>query len=177
MMEYSREGLLLTEKFEGLRLQSYQDSVGKWTIGYGHTTNVRAGDVITKDMAQQYLVQDIHSAMSEVIRLVKVPLTQGQFDALVDFTFNLGSGSFQHSTLLGLLNAKNYSGAQLEFYKWNLVGGKVSQWQVSRRKAEADLFSSPTIGNFPQASISQAQDLPSATFLSRLEAAIKEVFV
>lgn len=139
-MEYSRKGLNLTETSEGLRLKAYQDSVGVWTIGYGHTKGVRQGDVITKEQAEAYLMQDIQSAVQDVERLVRCPITQGQFDALVDFTFNLGAANLAKSTLLAKLNVRDYEGAADEFHRWNRAGGKVLAGLTSRREAEEALF-------------------------------------
>lgn len=139
-MNYSEAGLKLTAEFEGLRLEAYQDIVGVWTIGYGHTKGVKRGDKISKEQAMEFLKQDVASSVKDVNQLVKVPLTQGQFDALVDFTFNLGGGALERSTLLKLLNDKNYEGARGEFLKWNKAGGKVVDGLVRRRRAELDMF-------------------------------------
>ena len=141
-MTYSEEGLQLTEKFEGLRLTAYKDSVGVPTIGYGHTRGVAMGMTCTQEQAEQWLQEDVQIAVDAVNRLVTVELTQNQFDALVDFTFNLGVGSLQRSTLLKLLNAGNYSGAAGEFAKWNKAGGQVLAGLTKRRQAERDLFNS-----------------------------------
>ena len=141
-MTYSEEGLQLTEKFEGLRLTAYKDSVGVPTIGYGHTRGVAMGMTCTQEQAEQWLQEDVQIAVDAVNRLVTVELTQNQFDALVDFTFNLGVGSLQRSTLLKLLNAGNYSGAAGEFKKWNKAGGQVLAGLTKRRQAERDLFNS-----------------------------------
>lgn len=139
---YGREGLDLTEHSEGLRLEAYQDSVGVWTIGYGHTKGVKKGDVITQEQAEAFLKEDIQQAVADIERLVKQPLTQHQFDALVDFDFNLGSGNLASSTLLKKLNAGDYAGAALEFQRWNRAGGKVLSGLTTRRTEEADLFTS-----------------------------------
>lgn len=139
-MEYSRKGLDLTERSEGLRLQAYQDSVGVWTIGYGHTKGVRKGDVITQAQAEAFLIADIQDAVHDIQRLVKCPITQGQFDALVDFDFNLGGANLASSTLLRKLNAGDYEGAGKEFQRWNRAGGKVLGGLTARREAEAILF-------------------------------------
>lgn len=139
-MKYSDNGLALTAEFEGLKLTAYQDSVGVWTIGYGHTKGVKPGDKITQYEALNFLRSDVKSAEDDVNRLVKVPLTQNQFDALVDFTFNLGGGALARSTLLTYVNARNFGGAALEFHKWNQAGGKVLEGLKRRRRAEADLF-------------------------------------
>lgn len=141
-MTYSENGLHLTEQFEGLRLAAYKDSVGVPTIGYGHTRNVTMDMTCTQELAEQWLQEDVQIAVNGVNQFVTVELTQNQFDALVDFTFNLGVGSLQHSTLLRLLNARDYAGAAGEFEKWNKAGGNVLPGLVKRRQAERDLFNS-----------------------------------
>jgi lysozyme len=141
-MTYSEEGLQLTEKFEGLRLTAYKDSVGVPTIGYGHTRGVAMGMTCTQEQAEQWLQEDVQIAVDAVNRLVTVELTQNQFDALVDFTFNLGTGSLQNSTLLRLLNASNYTGAANEFERWDKAGGQTLPGLLKRRQAERDLFNS-----------------------------------
>lgn len=140
-MTYSKPGLGLTEGFEGCRLRAYQDSKGVWTIGYGHTgKDVVAGLTCTQAQADLWLQLDIEWAASEVNRVVKVPLTQAEFDALVDFVFNCGSGNFDHSTLLTLLNHNDHVKAAAEFVKWDKCGGVVLPGLLRRRKAEAALF-------------------------------------
>lgn len=139
-MEYSKKGLALTEQFEGCSLVAYQDIVGVWTIGYGHTRSVKAGDVCTREQAEAWLQQDIADAVQFVNDHVTVPLTQGQFDALVDFVFNLGDGAFQSSTLLKLINAGDMEAATNEFEKWSHAGGKVVAGLLRRRQAEKEEF-------------------------------------
>lgn len=139
-MNYSQNGLQLTEQFEGCRLTSYLDQAGVPTIGYGHTQGICIGMTCTQEQAQTWLLRDVQVAVAEINAAVKVPLTQCQFDALVDFTFNLGVGNFQHSTLLRLLNASDYHGASSEILKWNKAGGIVRDGLVRRRQAEANLF-------------------------------------
>ena len=139
-MEYSKDGLALTETFEGCRLQAYQDSVGVWTIGYGHTENVFDGQVCSQDEAEQFLLQDVQTAVNAVNTYVKAPLTQHQFDALVDFTFNLGTGSLHSSTLLKLVNAGDFLSAAEEFEKWDKAGGVVVAGLLRRRVAEKTEF-------------------------------------
>ncbi|MGA2903727.1 MAG: lysozyme [Candidatus Korobacteraceae bacterium] len=146
-LSYSNKGLALTQQFEGLRLTAYQDQVGKWTIGYGHTgPDVQPGLTITQDQANALLVQDVASAVASVNRMVTVPLTQNQFDALVDFVFNLGSGNLASSTLLRELNAGNSAAAAAQFVVWVYAGGVVSQGLLKRRQAEQALFLSPGEG-------------------------------
>lgn len=139
-LTYSPNGFKLTEQFEGLQLTPYKDVAGVWTDGYGNTHGVVPGVSITPEKAQADLASNIEGAEFVVNRVVTVPLTQNQFDALVDFVFNLGSGNFQSSTLLRLLNGGNYSGASQEFPKWNHAGGVVVEGLTRRRLAEQALF-------------------------------------
>jgi lysozyme len=142
-LTYSANGLALTEKFEGLKLTAYQDVTGVWTNGYGNTHNVVPGSTITLGQAQTDLASNVEGAAYVVNTVVTVPLNQNQFDALVDFVFNLGSANLQSSTLLRLLNTGNYSGAANEFPKWNHAGGVVVQGLTNRRLAEQQLFNTP----------------------------------
>jgi lysozyme len=141
---YSSNGLELTKEFEGLELKAYQDSVGVWTIGYGHTgTDVVPGLRISEDQASILLAADVAWAVTCVNKSVKSAINQNQFDALVDFTFNLGCANLGSSTLLRLLNAGDFAGAAAQFIRWNKAGGKVLTGLTRRRQAEAMLFSNP----------------------------------
>jgi lysozyme len=135
-MIYSKTGVQLTERFEGVRLEAYQDSVGIWTIGYGHTFEVTEGMTCTQDQATAWLIEDIQTAANDVNRLVKVPLTQGEFDALTDFCYNAGGGNFATSTMLKLLNAGDFAGAASQFDLWDHAGGAVVAGLLRRREAE-----------------------------------------
>jgi lysozyme len=140
-LSYSDQGLALTEQFEGLQLTAYQDPVGVWTIGYGHTgADVQPGLTITQEQASDLLLQDVAGAVAAVNRLVTIPLTQNQFDALVDFTFNVGQGNLASSTLLRELNAGNTAGAAAQFLVWVYAKGVELPGLVTRRQAEAALF-------------------------------------
>ncbi|WP_342622623.1 lysozyme [Pseudomonas alkylphenolica] len=139
-MRTSQRGLSLIKSFEGLRLLAYRDAVGVWTIGYGATRGVKAGMSITKEQAERMLINDVQRFEPEVERLVKVPLTSNQWDALVSFTYNLGAANLESSTLLRLLNADDYAGAAEQFPRWNKAGGKVLPGLVRRREAERVLF-------------------------------------
>ncbi len=141
-LAYSEQGYSLTEQFEGLSLKAYQDSAGVWTNGYGNTHNVVPGSTITLAQANTDLMSNITGAEYVVNTVVTVPLTQNQFDALVDFVFNLGSGNFQSSTLLRKINAGDMAGAAAEFPKWNHAGGVVVNGLTRRRLAEQALFNS-----------------------------------
>lgn len=133
-------GLEKIKSFEGVRLKAYQDSVGVWTIGYGHTKNVRPGQVITQGEADQLLRDDLLDAERAVSSLVKVNLTDNQFAALVSFVFNLGAGTLQKSTLLRKLNAGDYDAVPREMLKFVNAGGKPLKGLVNRRAAEAGLW-------------------------------------
>ncbi|NTX17970.1 lysozyme [Burkholderia cepacia] len=112
-----------------------------WTIGYGHTgPEVRYGLVWTQAQAEAALMKDVQGAVGAVNRLVKVPLSQCQFDALVDFVFNLGETRFAGSTMLRLLNAGLYEAAANEFQKWDMAGGVHVAGLLRRRQAEAREF-------------------------------------
>ena len=143
-MEYSKDGLHLTERFEGCRLVAYPDpgSGGDpWTIGYGHTGHeVVEGLEITQEQAEQYLAQDIKQAEANVNAVVHVELTQEEFDALVDFAFNCGCRNLDSSTLMKKLNAGDYESASQEFIKWDMAAGHHMAGLLKRREAEAAMF-------------------------------------
>ncbi|MGP2504483.1 lysozyme [Pantoea ananatis] len=139
-MKTSQEGIDLIKHFEGVKLKAYQCPAGIWTIGYGHTNNVKRGDVITEITADKFLRQDLESSEKCVITLVKVDYTQSQFDAMVSFVFNLGQGAFRTSTLLKKINSKDYAGASMEFIRWVNVGGVKMAGLILRRRAEKILF-------------------------------------
>ena len=144
-MKTSTAGIDLIKSFEGLELQAYIDAVGVPTIGYGHTKTVTKKDVsyrkkITEAQALELLRKDLEVFEEAVERLVVVQLTQNQFDALVSFTYNLGEGNLQKSTLLKKVNAFLFAQAAEEFAKWNKAGGKVLNGLTRRREAERKMF-------------------------------------
>lgn len=140
-MTTSERGLSLIKSFEGLRLRAYKCPAEVWTIGYGHTKGVKEGMIITEQQAEQFLIDDLKASEYAVGRLVKKPLLQNQFDALVSFVFNLGEGNFSRSTLLKRVNDNPHNPLIREqFMKWVFAGGKVLQGLINRRKAEADLY-------------------------------------
>jgi lysozyme len=139
-MQYSKDGLHLTERFEGCKLEAYLDTGGVPTIGYGHTHKVKLGDTCTKEQAESFLLGDVIFAEGIVQAYVDVPLTQGQYDALVDFVFNVGSGAFKNSTLLKCLNKKAYNAAARELLRWKYDNGKELAGLLARREAEQDEF-------------------------------------
>ncbi|MEJ5352453.1 MAG: lysozyme [Melioribacteraceae bacterium] len=143
-MKTSENGIAIIKKYEGLRLQAYRCPAGLLTIGYGHTKTTKPGMVINKEMAELLLKQDLIEYEKAVNELVKVPLTQNQFDALISFIFNVGIGNFKKSTLLKKLNEWDYNGAAEEFMKWTKAkvegGYKELPGLVKRRNEEKQLF-------------------------------------
>ncbi len=136
----------LYRKLENGNIRAYADPVGVWTIGYGSTFNfstsrpVASSDVIDQATAESWLNQEVDQKASTVNSSCSVPITQGMFDALVSFTFNLGDAALQRSTLLKKLNRKDYEGAAREFDRWIHGDGKVLPGLVIRRDREEALF-------------------------------------
>jgi lysozyme len=130
----------LVRQFEGCKLQAYLCPAGIPTIGVGHTRGVKIGDRCTVQQADVWLSQDLEDAGAAVAMLVRVPLTQGQFDALTSFVFNLGARRLAESTLLIMLNKRNYKAAADQFSRWVYAGSQKLPGLVARRGAEAALF-------------------------------------
>lgn len=139
-MQISEQGQRLIQGFEACSLQAYQCSARVWTIGYGHTSGVKPGDRITVAQAEAWLAEDIAAAEKAVNTLVTVPLSQGQFDALCSFVFNVGRSAFASSTLLKKLNAGDIHGAADEFLRWVHAGPKALKGLKRRRAEERALF-------------------------------------
>ena len=140
-MEYSKQGLALTESFESCRLTAYQDVRGIWTCGWGSTgPDIVEGTIWTQEQADSRLVMDMQLAVSAVNRLVTIGLSQGAFDAIVDFCYNCGIGAFEGSTMLKLINAGNLEAAGEEFQLWDHASGKVVAGLLRRRIAEEQEF-------------------------------------
>lgn len=135
----------LIKKWEELRLEAYLPTPNDvWTIGWGHTKTAKRGMKITRQEAQRLFDSDVQWAEDAVNNLVKVPLTQNQFDALVSFVFNIGETKFRKSTMLRKLNAGDYEGAAAEFPRWNKQKGEVLRGLVRRRAEEMEYFLSPS---------------------------------
>lgn len=134
-------GLALIKEYEGYVGHAYLDTGGVPTIGYGHTRGVKMGASCTPEKAEAWLREDLASAEADVSKLVKVPLTDNQYAALVSFTFNLGGERLRKSTLLKLLNAGDYAGAGGQFQFWVFDNGKKLPGLIKRRAAEAALWS------------------------------------
>ena len=154
-MQMSENGLELLKQWEGFKLNVYNDSAGLPTIGVGHliTQSERnSGNIVINGVAVKYaggltdqqvvdlLSQDVQPAEQSVNNGVKVPLNQNQFDALVSFTFNVGGGAFAGSTLLKVLNQKQYTQVPNQLLRWTKSGGNVVQGLVNRRENEIKLW-------------------------------------
>jgi len=142
----SQNCINMIKMFEGFRAKPYKCPAGVPTIGYGSTFYSNGKKVTLKDKliteqdATNLLTTVVTNFSSGVSKLLKIQVTQNQFDALVDFAYNVGIGNLKSSTLLKKVNAKNFSGAALEFIKWNKADGKVLPGLTKRRTAEKDLF-------------------------------------
>jgi len=142
--QINARGLDLVKRSEGLVLTAYRDAVGVWTIGYGHTgADVKPGLKITQAQAEALLRRDLSRFETAVRGLVKVPVNTNQFSALVSFTYNVGTGALAQSTLLALLNQRNYQGAADQFSIWIYGGGQALPGLVKRRSEERALFLTP----------------------------------
>ena len=136
----SDKGIGIIKQFEGCQLIAYQDAVGVWTIGYGHTKGVSEGDIISSAQAEALLLKELKEYEDYVNKLVTVPLHDYQFDALVSWTYNLGPTNLANSTMLKKLNEGKYDEVPDEMRRWNRAGGKVLEGLVIRRDYEAKLF-------------------------------------
>lgn len=126
--------------FEGCRLTAYKCPAGVWTIGYGHTKGIREGDTCTQELADAWLVDDIRETQLLLAHYVNVPVSAGEFIALVSLAFNVGVGALMKSKLLRKLNSGDRDGAAEEFLDFDLANGKKVAGLTRRRKAEHDLF-------------------------------------
>lgn len=124
---------------EGLRLHAYKPLAHDvWTIGYGHTRGVNERDICTAEQAEAWLQSDVACTVNDITKLVKVALTQGQFDALVTFVFQFGFSKFSTSKMLKYINARYYWSAYGEFKKWiHDSTGRELEALMKRRKVEA----------------------------------------
>lgn len=193
----SAKGRAAITSREGNILKAYDDGTGVLTIGVGHTSaagdpKVAKGMTITAAQSDAILANDLRSVEKSLYRLVTVPLSQNQFDALVSFVFNVGEGNFAKSTMLKYLNAGDYDGAADQFGMWTKAGGKTMQGLVTRRTAERVQFltkdtapvppqASPGLSNIPaeqQAPIDHVPVTPAASgnWIATLISAIANIF-
>jgi lysozyme len=144
MRHITQQGVNLIKDFEGFSPTIYLDAAGFPTIGYGHL--LRPGEAemfrrgISLEAAVALLIKDVQAAERAVLRLISVPLSDGQFDALVSFTFNLGSGALQRSTLRRKVNREEHADVPAEFMKWVWAGGRKLNGLIRRRQAEAMFY-------------------------------------
>lgn len=142
-MIHSQDATKFVASFEGCRLKAYQDQGGIWTIGYGHTLEVKENDICTWASALAMLDTDLDAVDHDIQRLAPVPLMQNQYDALTSLIFNIGAGNFDHSTVLRELIAGNYAEAADAFLMWDKVAGSENKGLQRRRAAERLLFLKP----------------------------------
>lgn len=146
MRSITRQGLELIKRFEGFEPEIYLDAAGLPTIGYGHL--LRPGEAemfaggISYEAATALLIKDVLSAERAVLRLIQVPLTDGQFDALVSFTFNLGSGALQRSTLRRKVNREEHADVPEQLMRWVWAGGRKLKGLIQRREFEVQFYKS-----------------------------------
>ena len=146
MRHINERGIQIVKSFEGIALKPYLCPASVWTVGYGATRS-STGRPIDQDMepiteaeAEALLIRDLESSEGWISRLIKTALTENQYSALVSFTFNVGAGALQRSTLRMKLNRSEYLGAADEFPKWRMAGGRILAGLVRRRAAEKALF-------------------------------------
>ncbi len=130
----------LVKEFEGLRLEAYLCPAGIPTIGYGHTGGVRLGERITKEQADQLLTKDLTKIALALKAAVKVPVTEGQYRALMSFAYNVGAKAARDSTMLKYLNQGSVDAAGREFGRWIYANGRRLEGLVNRRKRETEVF-------------------------------------
>ena len=139
-MKTSPKGIALIKEFEGLRLKAYKCPGGVWTIGYGHTAGVKPGMVITEDQAEEYLRADL-IAFEKYLNGHELAINQNQFDALVSFIYNVGTGSFSSSSLLRKVRVNPQDNSIMdEFLRWVYSKGRVLPGLQRRRLAEMKLY-------------------------------------
>jgi lysozyme len=140
----NKKGLDLIKKWEGLKLKAYRCPAGVYTIGYGTTEGVKEGDQITEFQAERMLMQAIRRIAERMNEVIKVPLNQNQFSALVCLIYNIGFSAFKESTLLKMLNIRKYEEASREFLRWCKISGEPSKGLMNRRTEEKELFITPS---------------------------------
>ena len=144
MRHLTDEGLALIKRFEGFASEIYVCPAGWPTIGYGHVVRdeerKRFADGIDETTAEELLRRDVETAERAVLRLIRVPLEDGRFDALCSFTFNLGAGALQRSTLRRKVNREEHGAVPAELRRWVWAGGRRLKGLIRRRDAEAVLY-------------------------------------
>ena len=144
-MNVSQNCVELIKYFEGFEDTAYLCPANVWTIGYGRTRNVKEGDRITEAQAERDLLEELEEFKHQVLHSVKVELTQNELDALTSWTYNLGVGNLNSSTLLKKLNAGSKDEVPAEMLRWNKASGKVLAGLTKRREAEAELWAKEVV--------------------------------
>ena len=139
-MKVSQECIDLVKFFEGFEPRAYLCPANVWTIGYGRTKNVKEGDELTELQAERDLLEELDEFAEQVLNTVKISLDQNELDALTSWTYNLGVGNLQSSTLLKKLNSGDKNSVPSEMIRWNKAAGKVLAGLTRRREAEAKLW-------------------------------------
>lgn len=171
-LKTSDSGLALIKRFEGCRFSAYQDVVGVWTIGYGHTSGVKSGQVISQEQADEYLKEDCSTAENAVNGYDGTyHWNQNQFDALVSFTFNCGSGNLQKLTNSGKRTVEEIS-AKLPLYC--NAGGKKLEGLVARRNAERALFDTPVATDTETSGSDETEYAVGKTYTTQVELNVRQ---
>lgn len=144
-MTHSPNLVAFVAAWEQLRTSAYDDGGGVWTIGYGHTKDVRPGDRCTVEQAQAWLDEELQETSDAVDGMVTVVIEQHHFDALVSFAYNCGTMALRGSTLLARLNEGRTDDAATQFVRWNKDNGKVLRGLLARRAGEILMF---TFGDY-----------------------------
>ena len=139
-MTPSKDCIDMVKHFEGFKAVAYLCPANVWTIGYGRTKNVKEGDITSMPQATRDLEEELIEFGEQVLSVVDVELSQNEFDALASWTYNLGVGNLQSSTLLKKLNAGDKDSVPSEMLRWNKAAGRVLAGLTTRRQAEADLW-------------------------------------
>ena len=139
-MKISEDGLELIKKFEGCETSAYQDSVGVWTIGFGHTKDVEEGQTCSIEDAESMLTDEMDEYEGYINNMVKVDLQQHEFDSLVAWVYNLGPTNLGESTMLKVLNGGQFDRVPNEMNRWTRAGGEILEGLVRRRQAESLMF-------------------------------------
>lgn len=142
-LKINAAGLDIIKRSEGLRLEAYQSSSGRWLIGYGHSRTAQPGMIISEAEADALLKEDVDGAEASVKKLIAVPVTVNEFSAMVSLCYNLGAGNFGKSAVVREINLGNRQGAADAFRNHTRAGFQVIQHLVHRREEERTLFLTP----------------------------------
>lgn len=141
-MQMTDAGKAMLKRFEGCRLEAYQDVAGVWTIGFGHTHGVKSGDTWTQGQADRAFDVETAEFAGAVANMLRVNVAPCRFDAICSLAYNIGLGAFAKSTLLTCLNRGDFHQAALQFTVWNKAGGQFNGGLLKRRTEEMYLFCS-----------------------------------